>query len=61
MIAINIHLSTPMAIKVTQLSACVTLTLSSNGDEVVYFLETVEDARAILATMHETLDQVNTP
>ena len=58
MIAINIHLSTSMAIKVTQLDQCVTLVLSSDGNEVVYFLNTVEDARAILNTMQEALDKV---
>ena len=57
MIAINIHLSAPMAIKITQLDQCVTLVLSSDGNEVVYFLKTVEDARAILTTMQEALDQ----
>ena len=57
MIAINIHLSTSMAIKVTQLDKCATLVLSSDGNEVVYFLETVEDAREILTTMQEALDQ----
>ena len=57
MIAINIHLSTSMTIKVVELGTCVTLTLSSDGNEVVYFLETVEDARAILDTMHQALDQ----
>ena len=58
MIAINIHLSTSMAIKVTQLDKCVTLVLSSDGNEVVYYLETVEDARTILNTMQEALDKV---
>ena len=57
MIAINIHLSTSMAIKVVELGTCVTLTLSSDGNEVVYFLKTVEDAREILTTMREALDQ----
>ena len=57
MIAINIHLSTSMAIKVTQLDKCVTLVLSSDENEVVYFLKTMEDARAILTTMQEALEQ----
>ena len=61
MIAINIHLSAPMAIKVTQLNKCVTLVLSSDGNEVVYFLKTVEDVREILDTMEKALDQVTTP
>ena len=60
MIAINIHLSTSMKIKVVELGTCVTLTLSSDGDEVVYYLETGEDARAILTMMQEALDQVST-
>ena len=58
MIAINIHLSTSMKIKVVELGTCVTLTLSSDGNEVVYFLKTVEDARTILNTMQEALDKV---
>ena len=57
MIAVHIHLSTSMKIKVTQLHKCVTLVLSSDGNEVVYFLETVEDAREILTTMQAALDQ----
>ena len=59
MIAINIHLSAPMAIKVTQLNKCVTLVLSSDGNEVVYFLKTVEDVRELLNTMREALDRVS--
>ena len=46
-----------MAIKVTQLNKCVTLVLSSDGNEVVYFLKTVEDVRGLLNTMEKALDQ----
>ena len=58
MIAINIHLSTSMKIKVAQLDQCVTLILSSDENEVVYFLKTMEDAREILTTMQAALDNV---
>jgi len=58
MIAINIHLSAPMKIKVTQLDKCVTLALSSDGNEVVYFLNTMKDVRAILNTTQKALDQL---
>jgi hypothetical protein len=57
MITINIHLSAPMQARVKRLSSCVTLTLSSEGDEVVYFLKTVEDVRELLNTMCEALDR----
>ena len=61
MITINIHLSAPMQARVTRLPSCVTLALSSEGNEVVYFLKTVEDVREILDTMQEALDQISTP
>ena len=57
MITINIHLSAPMQARVTRLGSCVTLALSSEGDEVVYFLKTVEDVRGLLNTMEKALDQ----
>ena len=57
MITINIHLSEPIKVRVTQLGSCVTLALSSEGDEVVYFLKTVEDVRELLNTMCEALDR----
>ena len=60
MISINFHLSTSMQIMVAQLDTCVTLTLSSNEDEVVYYLKTVEDAREILNTMQKALNQHTT-
>jgi hypothetical protein len=46
-----------MQARVKRLSSCVTLTLSSEGDEVVYFLKTVEDVRELLNTMCEALDR----
>ena len=61
MITINIHLSAPMQARVTRLGSCVTLALSSEGNEVVYFLKTVEDVKVILDTMREALDQISTP
>jgi hypothetical protein len=59
MITINIHLSAPMQARVTRLPSCVTLALSSEGNEVVYFLKTVEDVRELLNTMREALDRVS--
>jgi len=55
--SINIHLSAPMQARVTQLPSCVTLALSSEGNEVVYYLDTVEDVRGLLNTMEKALDQ----
>ena len=57
MITINMHLSAPMQARVTRLGSCVTLALSSEGNEVVYFLKTVEDVRGLLNTMEKALDQ----
>jgi hypothetical protein len=36
------------------------LTLSSNEDEVVYYLKTVEDVREILTMLQKALDQHTT-
>ena len=59
MISINIHqlASRDVEVKINQLSNCVTLTLAYEGNEVVYFLKTVEGIREILRTMQEALDQ----
>ena len=57
MITINMHISAPMQARVTRLGSCVTLALSSEGNEVVYYLNTVEDVRVILDTIQKVLDQ----
>jgi ribosomal protein S17E len=59
MITINMHLSAPMQARVTRLPSCVTLALSSEGDEVVYFLKTVEDVWKILNSIQKALDQLD--
>ena len=59
MISINIHpvASMGVEIKINQLTSCVTLVISYEGNEVVYYLKTVEGIREILRTMQEALDQ----
>ena len=57
MISINIHPVASIQIKIAQLPNCTTLVLSSEENEVVYYLKTVEDIRGILHTMQKALDQ----
>ena len=57
MISINIHPVASIQIKIAQLPNCTTLVLSSEENEVVYYLKTVEDIREILHTMQKALDQ----
>ena len=55
MISINIHLSTPMKIKVVQLPSCTTLVLFSEENEVVYYLKSVEDAREVRNALDQAI------
>ena len=59
MISINIHqlASTDVEVKINQLTSCVTLVISYEGNEVVYYLKTVDGVREILHTMQKALDQ----
>jgi hypothetical protein len=59
MISINIHpvASTGVEVKINQLTSCVTLVISYEGNEVVYYLKTVDGVREILHTMQKALDQ----
>ena len=57
MISINIHPVASIQIKIAQLPNCTTLVLSSEENEVVYYLKTVEGIREILHTMQKALDQ----
>ena len=57
MISINIHPVASIQIKIAQLPNCTTLVFSSEENEVVYYLKTVEGIRGILHTMQKALDQ----
>ena len=59
MISINIHPVASIQIKIAQLPNCTTLVFSSEGNEVVYYLKTVEDVRKILHTMQKALAQLD--
>ena len=59
MISINIHPVASMQIKIAQLPSCTTLVLSSEGNDVVYYLKTVEDIRKIIHTMQKALAQLD--
>jgi hypothetical protein len=63
MISINIHqmASTDVEVKINRLTSCVTLTFAFayEGNEVVYYLKTVEDVRKILHTMQKALAQLD--